>query len=70
MKTTLLAALFALGVGFAGLTAASATEGGATHIGKAANGYTLSFEARRHCGMVRVCKRFWHPHCRLVRVCR
>ncbi len=69
MKTILLATVFAVGVGFAGLTAASAAEGGTGATSKAENGYTLTFDARRHCRMREVCKRHWHPHCRLVRVC-
>ena len=69
MKTTLFAAMFVLGVGFAGITVASAAEGGATSVNKAANDYTMTLDARRHCNLVQVCKRFWHPHCRMVRVC-
>ena len=70
MKTTILAGMFALGVGFAAMPAASAAEGGATLINsKAASNYTLTFDARRHCRMREVCKRHWHPHCKLVRIC-
>jgi hypothetical protein len=70
MKTTILAAMFALGVGFAAIPAASAAEGGAGAFSKAENGYTLTFDARRHCRLEKICKHHWHPHCKLIRVCR
>jgi hypothetical protein len=70
MKTILLAALFAIGIGLAGATGAFAAEGGAPAINKAADGYTLTLHARRYCRWVTVCKRHWWPHCRTVRVCR
>jgi hypothetical protein len=69
MKTTILAALFALGVGFAAMPAASAAEGGMTPVQKTADGYTVTLAARHHCHMEKVCKDHWHPHCRRMRVC-
>lgn len=69
MKTTILAALFAFGVGFAVMPAASATEGGAATVNKAASNYTVTFDARRHCKFEKVCKHHWHPHCKVIRVC-
>ncbi len=69
MKTTILATVFALGVGFTGLTAASAAEGGAQAISKATNEYTVTFDARRHCKFEKVCKHHWHPHCKMIRIC-
>jgi hypothetical protein len=68
MKTTILAAMFALGVSFVTMPAASAAEATGAYS-KAQNGYTLTFDARRHCRMEKVCKHHWHPHCRLIRVC-
>ena len=66
MKTTLLAALFAAGIAFAGSTGASATEN-ATMISRAGSS-TVTLSAG--CRLIEVCRRYWWPHCRLVKVCK
>lgn len=74
MKTTLLAATFALGLGLAATTMTSAAEINATLVSQpgsaaAASVATEEFSARR-CKWVEVCKRYWHPHCKMVKVCK
>jgi hypothetical protein len=72
MKTILIAALFALGVAFAGTTWASATDGTvALHKATNVDSTTLSARRRLHCRWIEVCRGpWWARTCRLERVCR
>ena len=71
MKTIVLAALFALGLGLAGMSGASAaTLGGG--IDQAAKTNSLIEEAALICRRIEVCRRgpYGHRHCHWERVCR
>jgi hypothetical protein len=71
MKTIFIAALFALGVAFAGTTGASATDGNLA-IQKAANVDSTTLSARRrYCRWIEICRGpWWARTCRLERICR
>jgi hypothetical protein len=70
MKTILLGALVALGVGLFSASGASAAGLGGG-IGAAAESNSPLIQARYYCRNVRVCSwRYHHRHCRYVRTCR
>jgi hypothetical protein len=70
MKAILIAALFALGVAFAGTSGASARDAGpATY--KAADASSITLSARIRCRWIEVCRGpWWARTCRVERVCR
>jgi hypothetical protein len=70
MRTIVLSALFALGVGFAGTTGALATVG--SGISGAANSSSLVQDVRYRCRSVKVCRAGYYGYrrCHWERVCR
>jgi hypothetical protein len=76
MRMIVLSSLFAIGVGFAGTTGASAAPAAAPAITPAANSSSMLQDVqyyRRHgyCRMVRVCRGGpWGRRCHWVRICR
>ena len=74
MRMTLLSALFALGVGMAGVSTANAAPAAAIDGANASlvqQAQVVIVEGRRHCRSVRVCRGGpYGRHCRWERVCR
>ncbi len=72
MRMILLSALFALGVGFAGATSASAAP--ISGVNTETNSSSMLTEIqyyRRHCRSVRVCRRGpYGRRCHIERICR
>lgn len=77
MRMILLSALFAVGVGLAGTTGASAAPITGAGVLDAVKGTSLTEDVqyrryRRHCRSVRVCSRgpYGRRHCRIRTICR
>lgn len=71
MKTIVLAALFAVGVGFAAVSSVSAAPASSAGINGAAANMSVIQDAAYACRRVRVCRRGYYGRtCRWTRVCR
>lgn len=71
MKTIVLAAVFAVGVGLAGVSNVSAAPASSAGINGAATDMSMIQDAAYACRRVKVCRRGYYGRtCRWTRVCR